>query len=288
MKKIIAMLSALALMSSLVTMVSAAPAETSIEPIFYVEKLADKSDDGESMYELKVDYSGDELSSVKKSGKYTGTAFTMIQVEFDHPVDEGIWAESEAGTYTDLSDTLGQYLFQGGNGTYYAPASGDAILTIYTAADIDVKDFVINKALCTVDTFEKNVTSIQTNYSARQADVDNGVAHYLAYIGAKGGDDDNDDEEKAATMDTPVAGNDMYGMKTALTKITFNNVENPVVKLEKDGVDSGKSYDLPANVKGGAAEIIGIIRYAADVKGEFVLSVFDGETKVVSTSYVAE
>jgi len=95
-------------------------------------------------------------------------------------------------------------------------------------------------------------------------------------------------EDKPVTMDTPVAGNDMYGMKTALTEITFKNVADPVVKLEKDGVDSGKTYELPAGVKGGETAIIGIIRYAADVTGTFVLKVLDGTTEVASTTYVAE
>ena len=185
-KKIIALLSTAAMLCSLAVTVSADDvpyAETSINPTFSIQKEEETNDDGEYVYNLVVEYEGDEMSSTKKSGKYTGYAFTMIQIEIDHPEDDGIWAEGEQGSWTDLTSTRGQYLFQGGNGTYYAVASGDPVCTIYTAGDIDEDDFVIDFAKMTIDTFAKNVTSIQTNYSTEQANIDSGVAHYLAYIG---------------------------------------------------------------------------------------------------------
>lgn len=280
MKKLIAMLSVLGLISSFATFVSAAPAETSIEPRFYIEKLAEKSDDDEFMYELKVDYVGDELTSTKKSGKYSGTAFTMIQVDFDHPEDDGIWAEGEMGTYTDVSNTLGQYLFQGGNGTYYAPATGDAILTIYTAGDIDVKDFVIKQAICTVDTFEKNVTSIQTNYSAAQKDIDNGVAHYLAYIGIAGGDDE-------PTPDPEPADPNKTAITATFTATTTDYVE-VVLEDGKDVEKATNSYALPQGVKNGEAIVAGILKYTVDAAGQNGVAPVAGDIFKVYVKSIAD
>lgn len=253
MKKIISLLSVFAMIATMFTTVAFADDNNK----FYVEETVDGTNVTLTIL-LKTNLS---IKAASGSLDLTAAYGACDGVAFEKATTEGVTSNLNVNaTQKVLAWNM-------------ASTDGfDGVLTLGTVTFTNVKaDFALpQKKAFTA----KNTASVLSSFTNEQV----GYAVKAPVI----------EDEKAATMDAPVAGNDMYGMKTALTKITFKSVANPVVKLAKDGKDSGKTYELPANVKGGNVDIIGIIRYAADVTGEFVLSVFDGETEVVSTSYVAE
>lgn len=82
-------------------------------------------------------------------------------------------------------------------------------------------------------------------------------------------EEEEDKIEVAALED----GGNMYGMKTKVAKVTIPAGKTATKAVVSDGTTS-KNYDLPSGVKGGAAEFIAIIRYAADlVNPAFTLKV---------------
>lgn len=304
MKKIISLFSAVAVVATMfASFATTSFAATSADSKPEIQGTVESVDgDGYAIMKFKL-VNNEDLSYALNRGKITSNGINAIQVKLT--LDETVFDVSESyisGGFTGVNvsgDGAADKTF------VFAPTSVDSYMT-----SVPEYLFQVDALLKDGYTFE-NIPSSAVTFGATKVEYTSyagvaasaGATTYtiygtagtfdypltVAFTGtATEDDDDEEEEEKATTMDTPVAGKDMYGMKTALTKISFKNVANPVVKLEKDNVDSGKTYELPSNVKGGEVDIIGIIRYAADVTGTFVLSVFDGETEVASTSYVAE
>lgn len=101
---------------------------------------------------------------------------------------------------------------------------------------------------------------------------------------------EEEEEPTTPVVDTAVAGNDMYGQKTFLTKFeTSNNVADPNVVIAKG--DESKTYgseNFPSGVVGGTMKLIAIVRYAAEaaVAGDvFTVTLNDGTTALGSTTY---
>lgn len=95
------------------------------------------------------------------------------------------------------------------------------------------------------------------------------------------------EDEKPASVElgTIEKGGDMYGQNTAVTSMSFANVAAPKVKISL-GSES-KDYELPSGVVGGTTRLIGIVRYQKGTTGTFTITVLDGAEELASDTFEA-
>lgn len=216
----------------------------------------------------------------------------MIQaVGFDIPNVDGLSytaSLSSCAEYVQLqsntaSNTIQVYAANTGSyDTYYA-GEVDVLATLYYRITGDI-DATYNLALSNakfvlVDIDSTTGKATPYTYAFEDFTVTNATVK-----------PEEEEEPTTPVVDTAVAGNDMYGQKTFLTKFeTSNNVTDPNVVIAK-GSDS-KTYgseNFPSGVVGGTMKLIAIVRYAAEaaVAGDvFTITLNDGTTALGSTTY---